>query len=162
MNYRLTDKQYLKTYLETVTFDGKALPVYTKHTISDHTPYCLVSSAGLIPNDGANTLHDTGHYKRGYRYQIHLAWLATLGEAPTQVTEDSIDELEASIIDLLQSQAVRDCEEVSGESPRTAKWLDLSLDNEVSAPMSGLRIALSENHFIKTFFVKIQHETDYV
>ena len=157
MNYRAIDKQYLKSYLETVVFDGKSLPVFTKHTISDATPYCLVTSAALVPNEGSGSMHDNGNYKRGYRYSVQLVWKARQGEEETQVTEDSVDELEADIIDLLQSMEVRDCKELTGETTRSNKWLDLEIDGEISAPFSGTKIALDENHFVKTFPVKIQH-----
>jgi hypothetical protein len=154
MNWRSHDKPIIKAFLESITFEGSNLTVYTERTISAVTPFCVVSSGSLNPSEGGSHMLDTGHYFRGFGYRVMLIWNARPSEELTQINEESIDQLEADILDLFETDDFKYCNSVLA----TEKWQDC-VPGTVSSPFSGVKVGLEENYLVKEFPITIKRET---
>ena len=142
-NHRIAHKARLKALLEAVTFEGANLSVsdtYENNGAAD--PYLFIVSGGLTPNKTSESLYDWSTYQRIYEYQIVCAFSYT---EPSKEQEDRIDELEALIVDLIQSRNFR--------NDATA-WQDVILSN-VSEPFNP-DPQTRDNLIYKVFTIQVE------
>jgi hypothetical protein len=154
-NYRKIDKTYLTTILSTITFDGKALPVFAGHKRNDSLPYIFITSAKTAHDgDYAEIQLDNRTYYRKLGYNINLVYILDENEAKNAIIEDSVDEIEQLLLDKFENEAVQNCAVASGVNP----WQDLIFRGS-SEEFAGENINLKQGTLVRAFFIDVYHLT---
>jgi hypothetical protein len=146
MTYRTQHKAYLQSKLAVVTVNSQVLEVYdTVYTSPDRYPFACITSGELRPNISDTSIYDTATYRRGYTYTIIVVHNMGAADVITAPVLEEMDNWEEAILDTLQSRALRD-----GGYPS----LDDVIVTDVTAPVNGLEINLSEGMLFKMFRVE--------
>ena len=154
-NTRLNHKTNLQAYLASIQFNSVTLPVFTtRNNVITQYPYLIISSANLTPNQGQNSLTDTGTYTREYGYSLYLVQKPAENNLDADIVENNFDELEDLLLDKLQSREVRD----SIGQPN--QWQDLTV-TDITSPYSDTNIELNSSSIIKRINLKIQQVKDF-
>lgn len=153
MTYRDQQKTYLKNQLSTVTVNSVTLPVYdTIYTTTDQYPFATITSGSLKPNLSDTSVYDSGTYRRVYEYRIIVVHNLGGEDTFTKETLIEIDDWENAIINKLQERVFRD-----GGMPACDDIMVI----EVTSPINGLEINLTEGMVFKMFTVECRVDVLY-
>ena len=147
---RQLHKTRIKHFLDQIQFayddnDNQFLVLDEYATTASKFPFATITSGRMLPNRPNAHTDEFGaglEYMRGYEYQITVAHLGSESSVP----EDEIDEVEALVLDKLQSIAVRN----------DGAWHDLYV-TDISTPLQ-VDPTISDNLILKTFTVMVEQD----
>lgn len=151
MNIRQIHKNKIKSILTSLNIQGQSIEVFDYFSRSCETyPYISILSGKLDPNQSSqNTsviMMDSGTYDRRYEYNLMIVHI--FDQKNLENLEKIVDELDENIVNLLQSQKIRD-----GGSD--SLYYDLIV-KEVSELFNGVSLELDDNYAVKFITVELR------